>query len=865
MAKKKDNNQFVNYISPFDEGTDLTRPQTGKQKNSRTGKHSHTNLTKLEGPPEASQSIATGTLKTKSRLAAEAEDAQAQGNLDAEVAAQGGYAYDGYDGYDGYNGYDASADFGYDGWGTPGGYSPVQDQGYMPDAYENQGYAAGFDMQPNQGYAGGGWDDYWDQDAINSGNAYQNVSHESSIDGYWEQGYGSSADFGGNQGYVGGPDTSWDQGYAPGTDAYWNQSSNGVNDGYWDPNYAGGVDSYGNQSYGAQYAPGSQYDGYNAGYPYDASYNPAGAQGGYYAEDGTWIDASPDNWNANWAYSPEGEIWGAAPFEEEQQKRRKRKKNEQPAVTPMSWEQKYDAEAQARANANAAVEAYERGVPLRTDGYGSSSSATNNADASAGSDADANAKRGVGVPSLRGLGVQVQVPSPTMEKSLNMSANSSHQKQVDQGTGNANKTKKKDGLSGAKPNTYGADKELHAIGRARLLTILIVIVVVCAAAAVGGVIGYVASLSNRLGLDDLEEVEEVLVAAEEGEAYYVLFAADLDDTDGSNDDLDAMLLARIDEANETVSLLAIPGNIEVILSDYNYHPATLASEDGGNEQMNSSMSTLLGVDIAHFVMTDSQGLVAIIDALGGVEMEITQEIDDPEAGWEYFAAGTYTLSGSQALTVLRASNFHEGEEGRSVNRYTFAACLAETILNSGFLTFANIVDVISGNVQTDFTASEILNLAKLFNGLTADEILCGYAPGEQETTSEGVEVFTPSYTSLSEVMELMDAGLTPTIVDTQGIDVDPAEVSVTVWNGSGVSGGAAMLGEILTEAGFDVQEITNAGSYVYTETLIIYNSASTADEAYAVQEALGQGRVIDGTNAYAFTTDILVVLGSEWS
>ncbi len=796
---KKNNNKMIDYLSPFDD-RDLSRRSSGKSSRSSGGKHSPANIAKLAGPPEASKSIATGTLKTKRQQAQEALEAeQAQWQPTGGVGAYGEPVA-----------WEESGEWANEGWGVP----PYGDA-YVYDS----------DLQQNP--SGANWN----------------------VGGYDNAGYYSDM-------YVG------EGGYAP----------------YPEQSY---VDESGYQPYGADfgagYTDGYGYEGYDAPPDYDAGQ----WQGAY---DGWQGDMSQDGyaqWDGSWQ-----DPSGAFPGQEQEHRGLfgRNRKNNQTFIPPMSLDEKYDAEAQARANANAAVEAYESGVPLgialgnpyasqgaldgaeSSEDYGVSQGKKGGAAIAAGAAAVAGAfaggRRG-GASGSSGVGVQVQIPTASMEKSLNMSTSASHQKQMAAGTGSKVSPSRGSGGRG-KRNTYGADKELGAMLRARLLTIAIIILAVLAAAAIGAGVGYFVSLSNRLGLDDLEAVEKILVEPEENEPYYVLFAADLDDTNGSNDDLDAMLLARIDEANKRVQLLAIPGNIEVVLSDYDYHPATEARADGGNAQLISSMSALLGIDIAHLVVTDAQGLATIVDAVGGVEMTLTQEIDDPQAGWEYFAIGTYTLTGEQALTVLRAENFHEGEDMRGYNRCEFAKALMEKILNSGFISFATIADVISGNVQTDFTASEILQLSRTMTGITAADVLSGTAPGSQETTVEGVRVFTPSYTSLAEVITLMEAGLSPVLEDTQGTNVNPANVTVTVWNGSGVVGGAAMLGEILSDAGFDVQEITNAQSYVYTETLIIYDDDDDSAAAYAAQEALGQGRVIDGTWKYTFTTDILVVLGSEW-
>ena len=811
MARKKDNNQFVSYFGSFEEDATKGKGKAKAAASSSQGRHTRANLAKLAGPPEASESIATGTLKTKSQLAREAEEAQ-RAAWEMEASEYG--EVDEYGGGVVFGGYDAAYDAAYD--EAYGGYDPNYDPGY--EGYD--GYGGGYDPRYAEGYDG-------------------------TFDG----------------GYDPGIEPGYEEGFEPG--------------GYFDAET------------GDYIVPGGPYEG-----SYDDSWEEA--------QDAPWDEfADKILWSGNAIKGSKSKVGGLLG-------RLKDAVTPTPAPAPaLSLEEKYDAEAAARARTEAVVDAYESGVPLGLafggmdtayDGYdgddegwyegegaeegdfgieaqpgrgmGSRSSAVPSpALGSAISFGGGKGGKGFAMPSLSGMGVQVQVPTAGMEKSLNRSTRATHRKMLEAGTGSkasAMRASHGGGSHGLKQNSYGADKELGKIFRRRLVTVFVILAVILVFAAIGAAVGYFLSLSNRLGLEDIETVEAALVEPEENAPYYVLFAADLNDMDGSNDDLDAMLLARIDEANRKVSVLAIPGNVEVILSDFDYHPATDARADGGNARLITALSDLLEIDIAHFVMTDAKGLTTIVDALGGIQMEITQEVDDPQAGWEYFKPGTYTFTGEQVLTVLRADNYHEGETIRGENRCEFGRQLVEQILGKGFLSFATITDVIAGNVSTDWTAREILKLAKTMYGITAEDVLTGVMPGLQSTTIEGVRLFSPSYPDLKRVVELMEAGVQPVIDDSQGIDVNPADVSITVWNGSGVAGGAAMLADILTEAGFDVQEVTNAQAFVYTETLIIYDADSTAQEAYAVQAALGQGRVLDGTWKYTFTTDILVVLGSEW-
>ncbi|MEG0845389.1 MAG: LytR C-terminal domain-containing protein, partial [Raoultibacter sp.] len=89
--------------------------------------------------------------------------------------------------------------------------------------------------------------------------------------------------------------------------------------------------------------------------------------------------------------------------------------------------------------------------------------------------------------------------------------------------------------------------------------------------------------------------------------------------------------------------------------------------------------------------------------------------------------------------------------------------------------------------------------------------------------------------------------------------------TITVRNGSDVTGLAAETAALLSGAGFQVSETGNAESPVYTETLVVYKDPAKADAANAVVAALGSGRATDLSTFYTFSTDVLVMIGKDYA
>ncbi len=395
--------------------------------------------------------------------------------------------------------------------------------------------------------------------------------------------------------------------------------------------------------------------------------------------------------------------------------------------------------------------------------------------------------------------------------------------------------------------------------RAAVIVVLAV-VVLCAAGGVGSA-AFLGSVNGKLSLND-SNASDALVASD-SDAYYLLCAASLGTAQGvSGPEDDAYLLVRVDEEARAISVISVPSNLKVQLSDGETHPLYDAAALGGDAELIEAVASFAGVDIAHFAQTDAEGMVALVDAVGGVSMQVEEEVDDPAAGDVYLAAGEQDLDGAAALTLLRANNYSGGVESQAANRTALFVALAEKLMEPRGWSLFTLLDDTAVDVQTDWKARRLVSLAGNLRNLSAAYTAC--VPG-YETESDGVTLFAASTSDWEDMVERLEAGEDPAAPEEEVPDVDPASFTVAVRNGTDTSGSAARLAELLEEQGFDVVETGNTDDYTtYPETLVIYLDDDYADAAEVVAAAMDAGRVIDGSIYYSFTADVLVIIGTDY-
>ncbi len=398
----------------------------------------------------------------------------------------------------------------------------------------------------------------------------------------------------------------------------------------------------------------------------------------------------------------------------------------------------------------------------------------------------------------------------------------------------------------------------------RILAIAVcLLVVVCIAAAVG-VATFFGSLDAKLALKDSDASSALVAPKADATAFYTVVAADLDAPGSANavDGPDAVALVRVDEASRAVTVVSIPPTLQVSLKDGKTHPLREAQTQEGDAALVSAVADFAGVDVAHYVKIDAESIVRLVDALGGIEVNVAEEVDDPNAGDAYLQPGTQTLDGAKALTFLRASNFTDGLESQAANQRAFLTALSLRLLGDGSLGFLTTLDNVGGAFQTDLSATAALSIADALRGMDASTVYGALVPG-YETTRDDVTTYAASSDSWKSMMKLVEAGAEP-VTEQATPQVDPGSFTITVRNGAEITGGAAQMADTLKGFGFDVTETGNMDTYAYNETLVVYNDDAFEAAAETVVASLGIGRTVAGSGFYTFDTDVLVVLGKDW-
>jgi LCP family protein required for cell wall assembly len=121
---------------------------------------------------------------------------------------------------------------------------------------------------------------------------------------------------------------------------------------------------------------------------------------------------------------------------------------------------------------------------------------------------------------------------------------------------------------------------------------------------------------------------------------------------------DTIMLVHLDPAREKAVVLPFPRDLWVQIPGRGWNRINTSFEGGlaggGPLQVARTVHRLTGLKINHFLYADLLGFQRVVDTMGGVEMCIPFDVQDPLSALD-LKAGCQTLDGRQALGTFRAT------------------------------------------------------------------------------------------------------------------------------------------------------------------------------------------------------------------
>jgi LCP family protein required for cell wall assembly len=222
----------------------------------------------------------------------------------------------------------------------------------------------------------------------------------------------------------------------------------------------------------------------------------------------------------------------------------------------------------------------------------------------------------------------------------------------------------------------------------------------------------------------------------QGKQYIHILLLGLDRRDSEPTRSDTMIIVTVDLWNGVASMLSIPRDLVVpipgngedrINAAYVY--GQLAHPDdpvAGPALAVETVSKQFKIPIEHYLQVDFKGFRGVVDAVGGVDISVSEVIDDDayptdDYGYKHihFDPGCYHMNGEQALEYARTRHASSDDVRRDRQMQVMQAVLDRTADLNAARRLPDIIKSLGTSVQTSIPWEGQLSLARMSRRVNA--------------------------------------------------------------------------------------------------------------------------------------------------
>ncbi|HYD09241.1 MAG TPA: LCP family protein [Acidimicrobiales bacterium] len=130
---------------------------------------------------------------------------------------------------------------------------------------------------------------------------------------------------------------------------------------------------------------------------------------------------------------------------------------------------------------------------------------------------------------------------------------------------------------------------------------------------------------------------------------------------------DALHVVALNPTHKKATMINIPRDTWVEIPGRGQGRINEAYHFGGAQLQAETVSRLVGAPIHYTVTTTFAGLVAMVDAMGGLEIDVPYPMDDPNSG-AAFHQGRAVYNGTQVLAFSRNRHIPDGDMSRTAHQ-----------------------------------------------------------------------------------------------------------------------------------------------------------------------------------------------------
>jgi polyisoprenyl-teichoic acid--peptidoglycan teichoic acid transferase len=286
--------------------------------------------------------------------------------------------------------------------------------------------------------------------------------------------------------------------------------------------------------------------------------------------------------------------------------------------------------------------------------------------------------------------------------------------------------------------------------------------------------------------------------------------------DGSRSD--TIMVVSIDPLSKSVVMISLPRDLYVSIPGQYQQRINVAHAVGGPQLVAQTIQANFGIQIDNYARVDFSGFEQVVDAVGGVIIDVERPVKDDEYPTEdygvmrlYIPPGPVLMDGRTALMYAR-SRHSESDFGRAKRQQRVLMGLRERASAMNIVPkVPQLLQIAQKAIATDLSAGEMVSLGRLglemqrerMKTLVVDEYLASPFLGPN-----GENLLMPS-------RQAIQAAILRAFSEAAG-----QVAKIEVLNGTNQIGAAGQLADQLARVGYEVVKIDDADRTDYTSTVI---------------------------------------------
>jgi LCP family protein required for cell wall assembly len=335
-----------------------------------------------------------------------------------------------------------------------------------------------------------------------------------------------------------------------------------------------------------------------------------------------------------------------------------------------------------------------------------------------------------------------------------------------------------------------------------------------------------------------------------------------------------MILVSIDPVAKSAALVSLPRDMWVNIPGCTARAGcsggqqriNVAHAVGGPDLAVQTVSADFSVPIQYYARVDFHGFQQMVDAVGGVVIDVGWPVKDdeyptPDYGYQriYFGPGPQLMSGDQALQYAR-SRHGTSDFARAGRQQQVIVAVRNRVLQLNMLSRApELLGIAQKSVATNLTPVQMLGLAKVVSQIDRSRINDLVIDGNYVRPfvgSDGSDLLDPNIPAIRRA-----------IASAEKTAAHPElRAKVEVLNGSGTAGLGQKAADLLTAQGFNVVNVAPAERSDYRSSLVQVLGVDNTGAAQAVASVLKmpETAIVSGDPPPDASADIRIVVGQDY-